>query len=132
MLPALRHALPVSSCRSNVSAPPGMYSLHNRQFFSLFSAVSFWLGSFLKVLLPHDSWCALAAAEIGDATVGSLASSTSKDSSLGAPGYFSALVASLTFVDERGEARPDPVPFCRSKKILLFCEARVVCHGRGV
>ncbi|KAK9822452.1 hypothetical protein WJX81_001815 [Elliptochloris bilobata] len=43
------------------------------------------------------------APEIGDATVGSLASSTSKDSSLAAPGFFAALVASITFVDEDGE-----------------------------
>ncbi len=43
--------------------------------------------------------------EIGDATVGSLASGTSKDSSLGAPGYFAALLASVTFVDEHGEVR---------------------------
>jgi hypothetical protein len=46
-----------------------------------------------------------ACAEIGDATVGSLASCTSKDSSLQAPGYFSALLASVTYVDHRGEAR---------------------------
>lgn len=38
--------------------------------------------------------------------MGSLASASSKDSSLNAPGYFAALVASLTYVDEHGEARP--------------------------
>ena len=42
-------------------------------------------------------------AEIGDATVGSLASSTSKDSSLNGPGYFGALIATVTYVDHNGK-----------------------------
>ena len=42
-------------------------------------------------------------AEIEDATVGSLASSTSKDSSLNGPGYFGALIATVTYVDHNGK-----------------------------
>ncbi len=38
--------------------------------------------------------------EIGDATVGSLAVTTSKDSSIDGPGYLSALVNEVTYVDE--------------------------------
>lgn len=38
--------------------------------------------------------------EIGDATVGSLAVTTSKDSSIDGPGYLSALVTEVKFVDE--------------------------------
>ncbi len=41
-------------------------------------------------------------AEIGDATVGSMAAGDSKDSSLGAAGYFSAGVVAVTYVDEQG------------------------------
>ena len=41
-------------------------------------------------------------AEIGDATVGSMAAGDSKDSSLDAPGYFSAGVVAVTYVDEQG------------------------------
>ena len=41
--------------------------------------------------------------EIGEATVGSLAVCDSKESSLDGPGYFSAHVVGLTYVDERGE-----------------------------
>lgn len=43
--------------------------------------------------------------EIGDATVGSIVGSTTKDSSLDGPGFFSALVASATWVDETGQLR---------------------------
>lgn len=43
--------------------------------------------------------------EIGDATVGSIVGSTSKDSSLDGPGSFAALVAAVTFVDEAGALR---------------------------
>ena len=43
--------------------------------------------------------------EIGEATVGSLAVSDSKESSVDGPGYFSAHVVGLTYVDERGELR---------------------------
>ena len=43
--------------------------------------------------------------EIGDATVGSLAVADSKESSVDGPGYFSAHVIGLTYVDERGELR---------------------------
>ena len=45
-------------------------------------------------------------AEIGNATVGSLASCTSKDSSLKAPGTFGSLVATVTYVSHTGEVRP--------------------------
>ena len=45
-------------------------------------------------------------AEIGNATVGSLASCTSKDSSLKAPGTFGSLVATVTYVSHTGEACP--------------------------
>lgn len=38
--------------------------------------------------------------EIGDATVGSLVVTTSKDSSIDGPGYLSALVNEVTYVDE--------------------------------
>jgi hypothetical protein len=42
-------------------------------------------------------------AEIGEATVGSVAAGDSKESSLDGPGYFSAHVVGLTYVNERGE-----------------------------
>ena len=64
------------------------------------------------------------SAEIGDATVGSLASGTSKDSSLDAPGYFSALVASLTYVNELGEARPE---HALSRSEPYQCAVRLAC-----
>ncbi len=44
-------------------------------------------------------------AEIGEATVGSVACGDTKESSLDAPGYFSAHVVALTFVDDHGELR---------------------------
>jgi uncharacterized protein GlcG (DUF336 family) len=44
-------------------------------------------------------------AEIGEATVGSVAVGDTKESSLDGPGYFSAHVVALTYVDERGELR---------------------------
>jgi len=44
-------------------------------------------------------------AEIGEATVGSVAVGDTKESSLDAPGYFSAHVVALTYVDETGELR---------------------------
>jgi FAD/FMN-containing dehydrogenase len=44
-------------------------------------------------------------AEIGEATVGSVAVGDTKESSLAAPGYFSAHVLALTYVDEAGELR---------------------------
>jgi FAD/FMN-containing dehydrogenase len=43
------------------------------------------------------------APEIGNATVGSLASCTSKDSSLKAPGTFGSLVATVTYVSYTGQ-----------------------------
>ena len=42
-------------------------------------------------------------AEIGEATVGSVAVGDTKESSLNAPGYFSAHVVALTYVDDQGE-----------------------------
>jgi len=44
-------------------------------------------------------------AEIGEATVGSVAVGDTKESSLDGPGYFSAHVVGLTFVDENGDLR---------------------------
>ncbi|MSO19931.1 MAG: FAD-binding oxidoreductase [Acidobacteria bacterium] len=44
-------------------------------------------------------------AEIGEATVGSVAVGDTKESSLDAPGYFSAHVVALTYVDEHGDLR---------------------------
>ncbi len=44
-------------------------------------------------------------AEIGEATVGSVAVGDTKESSLDAPGFFSAHVVELTYVDETGELR---------------------------
>jgi FAD/FMN-containing dehydrogenase len=44
-------------------------------------------------------------AEIGDATVGSVAVGDTKESSLDGPGYFSAHVVALTYVDDEGELR---------------------------
>ena len=44
-------------------------------------------------------------AEIGEATVGSVAVGDTKESSLDGPGYFSAHVVALTYVDEKGELR---------------------------
>lgn len=44
-------------------------------------------------------------AEIGEATVGSVAAGDTKESSLDAPGYFSAHVVALTYVDDKGALR---------------------------
>jgi FAD/FMN-containing dehydrogenase len=44
-------------------------------------------------------------AEIGEATVGSAAVGDTKESSLDGPGYFSAHVVALTYVDDQGELR---------------------------
>lgn len=44
-------------------------------------------------------------AEIGEATVGSVAVGDTKESSLDGPGYFSAHVVGLTFVDDQGELK---------------------------
>jgi len=44
-------------------------------------------------------------AEIGEATVGSVAVGDTKESSLDAPGYFSAHVVAITYVDDKGELR---------------------------
>ncbi len=44
-------------------------------------------------------------AEIGEASVGSVAAGDTKDSSLDGPGYFSAHVVGLTYVDETGALR---------------------------
>jgi FAD/FMN-containing dehydrogenase len=44
-------------------------------------------------------------AEIGEATVGSVAVGDTKESSLDAPGYFSAHVTALTYVSDKGELR---------------------------
>ena len=44
-------------------------------------------------------------AEIGEASIGSVAVGDTKESSLDAPGYFSAHVVALTYVDEEGELR---------------------------
>ncbi len=44
-------------------------------------------------------------AEIGEATVGSTAVGDTKESSLNGPGYFSAHVVGITYVDEAGELR---------------------------
>ena len=44
-------------------------------------------------------------AEIGEATVGSVAVGDTKESSLDGPGYFSAHVVALTYIDAKGELR---------------------------
>ena len=44
-------------------------------------------------------------AEIGEASVGSVAAGDTKESSLEGPGYFSAHVVALTYVDDKGELR---------------------------
>lgn len=44
-------------------------------------------------------------AEIGEASVGSVAVGDTKESSLDGPGYFSAHVVGLTYVDDKGELR---------------------------
>lgn len=44
-------------------------------------------------------------AEIGEATVGSVAVGDTKESSLDGPGYFSAHVVALTYVDQNGDLR---------------------------
>ena len=44
-------------------------------------------------------------AEIGEATVGSVAVGDTKESSLNAPGFFSTHVVEVTYVDEEGELR---------------------------
>ena len=113
--PALLHALPMS--------PPHVSAciLPNLPAFSLLSATkTHHKHSFVSM----KAVCmGLGAAEIGDATVGSLASGTSKDSSLDAPGYFSALVASLTYVNELGEARPEPVLQGSVETLPVCCKA---------
>ena len=44
-------------------------------------------------------------AEIGEASVGSVAVGDTKESSLNGPGYFSAHVVGITYVDEKGDLR---------------------------
>ena len=44
-------------------------------------------------------------AEIGESTVGSVAVGDTKESSLDGPGYFSAHVTALTYVDDKGDLR---------------------------
>jgi FAD/FMN-containing dehydrogenase len=44
-------------------------------------------------------------AEIGEASVGSVAAGDTKESSLDGPGYFSAHVVAITYVDEKGALR---------------------------
>jgi hypothetical protein len=44
-------------------------------------------------------------AEIGEASVGSVSAGDTKESSLDGPGYFSAHVVALTYVDDKGELR---------------------------
>lgn len=44
-------------------------------------------------------------AEIGEASVGSVSVGDTKESSLNAPGYFSAHVVEITYVDDRGDLR---------------------------
>ena len=44
--------------------------------------------------------------EIGDATVGGLATTMCKDSSVGGPGHLAALVDALTYVNHEGTVRP--------------------------
>ena len=44
-------------------------------------------------------------AEIGEASVGSVAAGDTKEASLDGPGYFSAHVVALTYVDDNGDLR---------------------------
>ena len=66
--------------------------------------------------------------------MGSLASCTSKDSSLKAPGYFGALVATVTYVDHNGQASllwpPRP---CTAKRCTLGGSHHMACvlHAAG-
>jgi FAD/FMN-containing dehydrogenase len=46
-------------------------------------------------------------AEIGEASVGSVAAGDTKESSLDGPGYFSAHVVAITYVDEKGATLSD-------------------------
>ncbi|GBF89539.1 hypothetical protein Rsub_02257 [Raphidocelis subcapitata] len=62
----------------------------------------------IKLLALHDwlgtqGWEFSFAPEIGDASVGSLVVSTSKDSSLDGPGYLTALVEEVTYVSGDGK-----------------------------
>ena len=58
----------------------------------------------LNMWLPHGVEIPFQA-EIGEATVGSVAVGDTKESSLDGPGYFSAHVVALTYVDDKGELR---------------------------
>jgi FAD/FMN-containing dehydrogenase len=46
-------------------------------------------------------------AEIGEASVGSVVAGDTKESSLDGPGYFSAHVVAITYVDEKGATLSD-------------------------
>ena len=48
--------------------------------------------------------------EIADATVGGLATTMCKDSSVNGPGHLCALVQALTYVDHEGNVRTLPKP----------------------
>jgi hypothetical protein len=59
----------------------------------------------LSLWLQTRGWEVPFQAEIGEASVGSVAVGDTKESSLDGPGYFSAHVTSITYVDEGGELR---------------------------
>jgi hypothetical protein len=84
-------------------------------------------------------------AEIGDATVGSMAVGDSKDSSLDGPGYFSHDVVGLRYVDDRGGLRTlddstDPRALAEFKcsyglaglvvECLVAVRASILCRSR--
>lgn len=72
-------------------------------------------------------------AEIGEASVGSVAVGDTKESSLDGPGYFSAHVLGLTYVDDRGELRTlsdhgDAAVFHEFKCSFGLCGIVVECQ----
>jgi hypothetical protein len=79
--------------------------VHTRNFISLVSTRYGPYPANACLLLPPRQDLEISfSPEIGDATVGSLVVCTSKDSSIDGPGYLSALVAEVTYVDEVGTA----------------------------
>lgn len=57
----------------------------------------------LNLWLQQQGWEIPFQAEIGEATVGSIAVGDTKESSLDGPGYFSSHVSAITYVDEHGD-----------------------------
>lgn len=59
----------------------------------------------LSLWLQQHGWEIAFQAEIGEATVGSVAVGDTKESSLDGPGYFSSHVVAIRYIDENGSLR---------------------------